>query len=634
MGSPNLTIDVEPSDSGKVAYLPLAPEKKGANSLGRLMLRITVTNHENKQVTINKLTISFGGQPQVSSVAIPTKFSGGSNWTVKAGKGGEWWFQTPDQNVIIPSPAPKEITLALSCKGFSQPAQVTLPLVPHRNSTPQGDYLFPGKASDHRLTEYRSTGGDTHGVGAEGSQSFAYDIGVIGFDSHARKWTSLLPGTTGEHNADYRVWGKPVYAMADGVVLDALNNCPNNPTPLDSISDKTLRQKANDHQKQLWKPFPFGGAGNHYYIQHGQEVMLYAHLQKGSLPAAAAKPGVHVKAGQFLGLAGNSGNSTAPHTHIHAIKGTKPEKGPLRPILFRDAFAVERSALDPPDPAGPWVKMNKDGIPAVSPVEIWPAATKPAWYPPGWVEVGRHGIPESEYQTEFEHVVSSGYRPVWIDGYDVKGNAFFNVIFRPADGTAWHARHGLSARDYQKEFEARTKKDFRLLQIESYISSGDVRYAPIFVHSPGPKFTAYHGKNSVEHQKLFNDLTKAGWRPINISVVSLENRITVAALYEKRDVGSFVAESALPLAQYQAEFEKNEAAGRKLVYLNGFTHNRKPHISAIWHQHAESSSARHGMTSAQYQAQYGKELRAGRLTRVVTGYQQGTIARFAAFWSK
>lgn len=224
---------------------------------------------------------------------------------------------------------------------------------------------------------------------------------------------------------------------------------------------------------------------------------------------------------------------------------------------------------------------------------------------------------------------------MWVDGYDVNGETFFNVVFRPADGTAWSARHGLTSEGYQKVFNNFTGQGFRLAHIESYRSNGDVRYAPIFVKSQGPAFTAYHGRSASEHQKLFDDLTKDGWRPINISPVVVGGDRAYTALYEQRDVGSFIAKSSLTPTEYQVQFDQNAAAGRRLVYLNAYTEGGGPRITAIWHQKPSATLiARHGLSSGQYQAEFDTQLAKGLRTRAVTGYEEGDEHRFAAFWTK
>ncbi len=122
---------------------------------------------------------------------------------------------------------------------------------------------------------------------------------------------------------------------------------------------------------------------------------------------------------------------------------------------------------------------------------------------------------------------------------------------------------------------------------------------------------------------------------VNISVVSPGGDRRHTALYEKRDVGSFFTKNFLTPAEYQTHFDTNVEAGRKLAYLNAYTHNGGPRITAIWHEKASSPlTARHGLTGSGYQTEFDKQLGSGFLTRAVTGYEENDSHRFAALWSK
>lgn len=72
----------------------------------------------------------------------------------------------------------------------------------------------------------------------------------------------------------------------------------------------------------------------------------------------------------------------------------------------------------------------------------------PKSLPAGLAEVAYHGVPNAEYQRLFLDVAASGYRPVWVDGFEVASATYFNVVFRPSDGP-WAARHNLSSTEYQ-----------------------------------------------------------------------------------------------------------------------------------------------------------------------------------------
>lgn len=92
--------------------------------------------------------------------------------------------------------------------------------------------------------------------------------------SSYHKGVDFLPGN-----------GTPIYAIADGVV---------------SVHDDG-----------------YGGFGNHVMVEHqidGSTVTsVYAHMQTGSSPLVV---GDTVKVGDFIGLVGSTGATTAPHLHF------------------------------------------------------------------------------------------------------------------------------------------------------------------------------------------------------------------------------------------------------------------------------------------------------------------------------
>lgn len=82
--------------------------------------------------------------------------------------------------------------------------------------------------------------------------------------------------------------GTPLYAVADGVVTNAVKN--------------------QTHSKTGW--------GNYVKINHNSSTdTLYAHMSK-----LIVSPGQYVKQGQLIGYSGNSGRSTGPHLHFELYK--------------------------------------------------------------------------------------------------------------------------------------------------------------------------------------------------------------------------------------------------------------------------------------------------------------------------
>ena len=91
----------------------------------------------------------------------------------------------------------------------------------------------------------------------------------------------------------------------------------------------------------------------------------------------------------------------------------------------------------------------------------------------------------------------------------------------------------------------------------------------------------------------------------------------------------------LTSAQYQAQFNAQIAAGRRLAYINAYSNNGVPNFTAIWNSVQPTSwVARHDLTSAQFQNEFNTWTGAGFVTRMITGYDNGAGShRFAGYWT-
>ncbi|HUF69015.1 MAG TPA: M23 family metallopeptidase [Longimicrobiales bacterium] len=152
---------------------------------------------------------------------------------------------------------------------------------------------------------------------ADYSTRFAYDlVSAAEFD-----WPWPRP-----RNEDFPTWGQPIRAPAAGVVAATRSDVPDN-LPGEVDTDGAVRM------------------GNFVSIDHGNgEFSLLGHLQSGSVRVAA---GDTVRAGDVVGLAGNSGNSNGPHLHYNLQDRAEPNRGKGLPAQFTqlvvDGQEVERA---------------------------------------------------------------------------------------------------------------------------------------------------------------------------------------------------------------------------------------------------------------------------------------------------
>ncbi len=117
-------------------------------------------------------------------------------------------------------------------------------------------------------------------------------------------WVELYPdGKTYQgdpaDNKNYRAYGHEIHAVADGIVSQTKDGLPQNTPGAKSLVIPVTLETIG---------------GNHVIIDMGNGLYaFYAHMQPGSL---RVKVGEKVKAGQVLGLVGNTGNSSEPHLHF------------------------------------------------------------------------------------------------------------------------------------------------------------------------------------------------------------------------------------------------------------------------------------------------------------------------------
>jgi hypothetical protein len=122
------------------------------------------------------------------------------------------------------------------------------------------------------------------------SEQFAIDW--IKIDEHGKAFRS-----DGKKSEDWLCYGVEILAVAPGTVVETMRDLPDQP-PGVAPTNITVPEIA----------------GNHVILDlGGGRYAMYAHLAPHSVTVHV---GDHVRAGDKLGLLGNSGNTTGPHLHF------------------------------------------------------------------------------------------------------------------------------------------------------------------------------------------------------------------------------------------------------------------------------------------------------------------------------
>lgn len=183
--------------------------------------------------------------------------------------------------------------------------------------------LFTGAGGGHEI-------GDNHRLAR--NQRYAYDVGVL---------VNGVDCTDGcDANPDYFIYTEPVYAVADGVVVVAEKDHPENPAPGPVFAPgagQCPSQRCDGLSQDTCDGNEFPGSGNQIVLVHGNgEFTTMAHMTTGSNSLWSCDDSI--LQGWQLGNVGNVGTSGAPHLHYSSLNTPSPEDGGARsfPMYFNN----------------------------------------------------------------------------------------------------------------------------------------------------------------------------------------------------------------------------------------------------------------------------------------------------------
>ena len=247
----------------------------------------------------------------------------------------------------------------------------------------------------------------------------------------------------------------------------------------------------------------------------------------------------------------------------------------------------------------------------------------------------RHGLSASQYQEEFELLVSQGYRLVKVSGYSENNEALFAGIWHKRGGNRWQARHGISEAAYQLAVTELDRQGYRPTHVSVFTIGAQQFFSAIWEQEKGLPWLARHNLTSTEYQELFSQLSGQGWRLRCVSGYDLGGEARYACIWDLYSGPTWAARHGLNAAEYQQAFDELNGQGFRLIQVAGYTIRGEPKFAAVWEQSpGHSWRTRHGIPAGEYQQEFNASTAHNFRLVDLSGYTVGSSAAFTTIWEE
>jgi len=245
----------------------------------------------------------------------------------------------------------------------------------------------------------------------------------------------------------------------------------------------------------------------------------------------------------------------------------------------------------------------------------------------------RHGLTAEAYQTEFDQLVSKGYRLIKVSGYDLENEPRYAGIWYMQQGNRWQARHGISEADYQVAIDTLGREGYRPTDISVFRSQEKTLFCAIWEVEAGLPWIAKHRLTGGQYQSLFEELSESGYRLRCVSPYEDEEGERYACIWDRYSGPAWAARHGLTSEEYQQEFDTYLKRGYRLIRVVGYTIGGATRYAAIWEQSpGHPWQASHGVPHTSYQQEFNTGAAAGRHLVDISGYRVGSSAEYTTIW--
>ena len=223
--------------------------------------------------------------------------------------------------------------------------------------------------------------------------------------------------------------------------------------------------------------------------------------------------------------------------------------------------------------------------------------------------------------------------PVWLDAYVVAGNWFYNLISEPGD-EARELWYGVEQGNHETLLTDAVGRGLTPVHVDAATDGTTTRFLAIM--APGTDdFETYANATNTDHWNDYVSLQSANLRPAVLVAVGDTFDPQWTALWDTRDVGTYLTLVDVPRTDFFSMQQTQRAAGRYLSTLDVRLVAGEPYLVGVWDQRDRGRwSLKTILELPSFETTHDDNRMDGIRLRAISGYERFGGHRFAAWWTE
>lgn len=250
--------------------------------------------------------------------------------------------------------------------------------------------------------------------------------------------------------------------------------------------------------------------------------------------------------------------------------------------------------------------------------------------------VARHGLTATEYQTEFDKWTAPPYeyRPISICGYEQTGQARFVAIWEERPGPGWISHHQMTQAQFESLRADYAKLDYHPAFISGFAIGNSAYYSAIWEHLPGADVVSAVGLFNSSYVAEDGNRVRQGYKSVHVWTFNIGVAEYFVGIWRKNVAPEYAIRRRQNPVEYQQEFNNLAGQGYQLVAVSASAPAGQELHTSVWKKPGDGVAgySRHHLSAVNYQAEMWNWEYQGYRPVLTSVFVQNGAPRFNAIW--